>query len=94
MQVYIDMNPITRANGNADALECAFYVNTAAHALAREFQMLMFSRQSMIVSAHGKDGPDEFPMHQPDEVVAMEVRVMLAWLGCLLEHKQAGLVIP
>ena len=79
---------------NADALKCAFYVNAAAHALAQEFQMLMFSRQSMIVSAYGKDGPEDFSMHQPDGVVAMEVRVMLAWLKCLLEHKQAGLLIP
>ena len=88
------MNPVTRANGDADALKCVFYVNTAAHALAREFQMLMFSRQSMILSANGKDEAGEYPLHQPDEAVAMEVKVMLAWLGCLLEHKRAGLLIP
>ena len=92
LQVYIDMNPVTRATGDQKALKCIFYVNAAAHALAREFGMLMFSRQTMIVSANGKDEAGEFPMHQPDETVAVEVKVMLAWLGCLLEHKRAGLL--
>ena len=87
------MNPVTKANLDADALRCTSHVNSAAHALAREFLMLMFSRQSMVVSA----GPDEagnFPLHQPEEAVAMEVKVMLAWLRCVVEHKQAGLLVP
>ena len=92
--MYIDMNPVTRANRDAHALKCTLYVNSAAHALAREFQMLMFSRQSMIVSAAGPDAAGDFPLHQPDEAVAMEVKVMLAWLRCIVEHKQAGLLVP
>ena len=91
VQVYIDMNPVTRATGDQTALKCVFYVNAAAHALAREFGMLMFSRQTMIVSANGKDEAGEFPMHQTDETVAVEVKTMLAWLGCILEHQRAGL---
>ena len=94
VQVYIDMNVVTRANGGADALKCTLYVNTAAHALAREFQMLMFSRQSMMVSANGPNEAQEFPLHQPDEAVALEVKVLLAWLACVVEHKQAGLLVP
>lgn len=50
--VWIDANPITYAAHKAAALKCMFYVNAAAHALAREFGLLMFSRQTMIVSGH------------------------------------------
>ena len=92
--VYVDMNPTTRAF-NADghqqnALRCIFYVNDVAHALAREHGMLMFSRQTMIVSGNQKDESGEFPMHQKDETVGEEVKLMLAWLGCVLEHRRAG----
>lgn len=50
--VWIDANPITYAVHGAAALKCIFYVNAAAHALAREHGLLMFSRQTMIVSGH------------------------------------------
>ena len=35
---------------------------------------------------------DEYPMHQTDETVKMEVQHLLAWLGCALQHKEAGLL--
>ncbi len=35
---------------------------------------------------------DEYPMHQTDETVKMEVQHLLAWLGCALQHKKAGLL--
>jgi len=51
--------------------------------------MLMFSRQTMIVSGVQKEG-GFCPMHQADENVGTEVKYLLAWLGCILEHKLAG----
>ena len=35
---------------------------------------------------------DEYPVHQADKIVRMEVRHLLAWLGCALQHKNAGLL--
>lgn len=35
---------------------------------------------------------DEYPMHQTDETVKVEVQHLLAWLGCALQHKKAGLL--
>ena len=88
--VYVDMNPSTWGANKQKILKCVFYVNAAGHALAKEFGMLMFSRQTMIVSGDQKAEDGTFPMHQADEIVAIEIRYLLAWLGCILEHKRAG----
>lgn len=88
--VYVDMNPTTWGANKRKTLKCVFYVNAAGHALAKEFGMLMFSRQTMIVSGDQKAEDGTFPMHQADEIVATEIRYMLAWLGCILEHRRAG----
>lgn len=90
--IWIDANPITYAVNNAAALKCMFYVNAAAHALAQQHGILMFSRQTMIVSGHQVNADDEYPMHQSDETVKTEVQHLLAWLGCALQHKKAGLL--
>lgn len=34
----------------------------------------------------------EYPMHQEDATVKMEVQHLLAWLGCALQHLKAGLL--
>ena len=88
--VYIDMNPTTWAAAGQKALKCVFYVNAAGHAIAKEMGLLMFSRQTMIVSGGQKDNDGTYPMHQADEIVGTEVKYLLAWLGCILEHKRAG----
>ena len=90
--VWIDANPITYAVHGAAALKCMFYVNAAAHALAREHGLLMFSRQTMIVSGHQTIKDGEYPMHQEDGTVKTEVQHLLAWLGCALQHLKAGLL--
>lgn len=88
--VWVDMNPITYGVHNSAALKCVFYVNAAAHQLAREFGLLLFSRQTMIVSGHQVNENQEYPMHQEDSTVQTEVKYLLAWLGCVLQHKGAG----
>lgn len=88
--VYIDANPVTRAVDDKKALKCLLYVNSAAHAIVRKRGMLMFSRQTMIVSGDQRDASGEFPMHQADETVSTEVKYLLAWLGCIMEHRRAG----
>ena len=88
--VYVDMNPSTWGANSQKILKCVFYVNAAGHALAKEFGLLMFSRQTMIVSGDQKDKDGTFPMHQADDIVSTELRYLLAWLGCILEHKRAG----
>lgn len=50
--VWIDANPFTYGANGAATLQCIFHVNAAAHQLVREHNILMFSRQTMIVSGH------------------------------------------
>ncbi len=38
------------------------------------------------------DANDEYPVHQADEKVKLEVQHLLAWLGCALQHKTAGML--
>ena len=90
--IYVDANPTTEGSTGHKLLNCIFHVNAAGHALAEEFGMLMFSRQTMIVTGDQKDETGSFPVHQTDEVLGMEVRYLLAWLGCILEHRQAGIL--
>ena len=91
--IYVDANPTTEGGIGYKILNCIFHVNTAGHALAEEFGMLMFSRQTMIVTGDQKDKSGNYPVHQTDEVLGMEVRYLLAWLGCILEHKHAGTLL-
>lgn len=82
--VWVDMNPISKGVADKATLKCCFYLNSVAHHLAAEFGFLLFSRQAMIVSGHQMNDANEYPMHQTDETVNVEVQHMMAWLSCVL----------
>jgi hypothetical protein len=82
--IWVDMNPITSAVHDQPALKCTFSVNHHAQMLADEFGFSLFSRQSMIVTGYQLNDWSEFPMHQTDESVKVEVEYLLAWLSCVL----------
>lgn len=82
--VWVDANPMTHAAHGALALDCALGVNAAAHEQARQLGLLLFSRQSMVLSGQQVDEQGHYPMHQPDHVVKQEVDLMAAWLSCML----------
>ena len=55
---------------------------------ARALGFYMFSRHTMISSAEQVDKSGHYPMHQPDTVVGQQIKLLLAWLGCLGRQKQ------
>ncbi len=75
--VWIDANPITYAAGGAAALKCMFYVNAAAHALVREHGILMFSRQTMIVSGHQVTSPADLELYDSGSTSNLSAPVIL-----------------
>ena len=82
------MNPVTNAANDKDALKCTFRINHLVQQLSHDFGFLMFSRSAMIVTAYqaSMKAWSDFPMHQDDDNVKLEVQYMLAWLSCQLQN--------
>ena len=55
---------------------------------ARALAFYMFSRQTLILSAEQVDESGHYPMHQPDFIVQQQVKLMLAWLGCVRRQEE------
>ena len=53
-----------------------------AYDLARELGYYLFSRQSLILSGNLTEN-GQFPLHQTTPVMREELRLLLAWLGCI-----------
>ena len=82
--IWVDMNPMTNAVHDSAGLKCSFRINHHAQMLAGEFGLSLFSRHSMIVTGYQMDAWGDFPMHQADESVKVEVEYLLSWLSCVL----------
>ena len=53
-----------------------------AYEIARELGFFLFSRQSLLLSGNVSQN-GTYPIHQPQPVMRDELRLLLAWLGCL-----------
>lgn len=69
--------------GRVDVSEGMLYWQAqVAFDLARELGYYLFSRQSLILSGNFTEN-GQYPLHQTTPVMREELRLLLAWLGCI-----------